>query len=186
MAVKQELKPCPFCGCEVVDHPNDERHAPLILHPVNNGYCPVAGRVFVREHWNHREAAEQAAFEQGDDHPEWLSSLQNILNGAEDEGDRYYFGSTNDVDELREVVAALTDASYPLRYFKRPDLHRKVAELQAAEQAAAERERVLVEALEHIMLNCQGASLCEGDPGGGHEANYFIASQALAKVETAK
>ena len=49
-----ELKPCPFCAVEVSEYPNDERHARLIVHPVGNGHCPCAGKVFVRSAWNTR------------------------------------------------------------------------------------------------------------------------------------
>ena len=45
---------------------------------------------------------------------------------------------------------------------------------------AAMREGV--EALEHISLNCQGASVCDGDPTGAHEHNYSIAGQALTNM----
>lgn len=56
--------------------------------------------------------------------PEWVSHIANIVRAIEDEGDRSYFGSTNDADLLREVSASLDEAELPLRYFKRPDLHR--------------------------------------------------------------
>lgn len=81
------------------------------------------------------------------EYPEWLSSLQNILDGVEDEGDRVYFGSTNDADDLREVVIALKQASIPLRYFQRPDLHRKIKELSAA----LSQQDAMREALEPVI-----------------------------------
>lgn len=42
----------------------------------------------------------------------WLKSrchtISNIIDGLEDEGDRVYFGSTNDADLLREINEELT------------------------------------------------------------------------------
>jgi hypothetical protein len=38
-----------------------------------------------------------------------LSSLRNIVRGLEDEGDRVFFESTNDADDLREIVERLSD-----------------------------------------------------------------------------
>lgn len=37
------------------------------------------------------------------------SALINIKDGVEDEGDRAYFGSTNDADRFREIVHELDD-----------------------------------------------------------------------------
>lgn len=45
-------------------------------------------------------------------YPDWLSTLNNIVRALEDEGDRVYLGSTNDADELREVVKYLDALSH--------------------------------------------------------------------------
>jgi hypothetical protein len=79
-----------------------------------------------------------------DDYPAWLSDLLNILHGVEDEGDRCYFGSTNDFDTLKEVIEAVDQASHPLRFFRRPDLHRHNKELRTAN---ADLQAALAEAL---------------------------------------
>ena len=49
--------------------------------------------------------------------------------------------------------------------------------LRALEQA---RER-----FSNIAINCQGASVCEGDPGGGHEHNFGVCSEAINEIDTA-
>jgi chemotaxis regulatin CheY-phosphate phosphatase CheZ len=38
-----------------------------------------------------------------------VSELNNIAYGLEEEGDRTFFGSTNDADRLRELALALDD-----------------------------------------------------------------------------
>lgn len=83
-----------------------------------------------------------------DGYPEWLSALRNIADGIEDEGDRTYFGSTNDADELKAVVEALVNASYPDRYFKRPDFHKHNAELIERNAALEAKLATAREALE--------------------------------------
>lgn len=45
-------------------------------------------------------------------YPDWLSTLNNIVRALEDEGDRVFLGSTNDADDLREVVKMLDALSH--------------------------------------------------------------------------
>lgn len=37
------------------------------------------------------------------------STIMNVTDAVEDEGDRAYFGSTNDVEALKEVAAEIDD-----------------------------------------------------------------------------
>ncbi len=67
------------------------------------------------------------------------TSLVLILDNIEDEGDRVYFGSTNDADELKEIVGQIQDFHWHTIRMERdaPDLlassraaHDKVRELE--------------------------------------------------------
>lgn len=40
----------------------------------------------------------------------------------------------------------------------------------------------LLDDLNSIARNCQGCAVCDGDPGGGHETNYHIASGAAEGI----
>lgn len=40
------------------------------------------------------------------------SDLEGIVMGIEEEGDRSYFGSTNDADQLKEIWQRLDDISW--------------------------------------------------------------------------
>ena len=101
------------------------------------------------------EAGEIVSYEDPE-RPEWLSDLKNVVDDIEDEADRVYFGSTNDADTLREVVSALEQASFPMRYFRRLDHHRHIAQLRednsALQAQLAAREAERDEAVEHIRV----------------------------------
>lgn len=77
-------------------------------------------------------------------------TLSNIKDGLEDEGDRIYFGSTNDADELREIIDAVEDlAWYKILASsqKKPDLYADLRELRSALSAQEAEIKRLREAL---------------------------------------
>lgn len=83
-----------------------------------------------------------------ENHPNWLSVLKNISEELEDEGDRVYFGSTNDADNFKAVVDGLYITGYPLQFFRRPDLHRHNEELAQEVVRLREQSKTLREAAE--------------------------------------
>lgn len=79
-------------------------------------------------------------------------SFINMRNELEDEGDRVYFGSTNDADEFREVVRDLEDWNWHdvMRDLRKDDVFENSRQAHArAESAEAEVAR-LREALEWV------------------------------------
>jgi len=65
-------------------------------------------------------------------------TLSNIRAGMEDEGDRIYFGSTNDADALREIVDEVEELEWD-RIFassrKKPDLWGCIRKLNTEKRA---------------------------------------------------
>jgi hypothetical protein len=61
------------------------------------------------------------------------NKLGSIVLGIEDEGDRAYFGSTNDADELRELEGNMLDSLNILEcpWMHGRDLHAELAELRS-------------------------------------------------------
>ena len=45
---------------------------------------------------------------------------------------------------------------------------------------------VAIEHLDGISLNCQGASICDGDVNGAHEHNYGLALEAIQQLTEAR
>jgi chromosome segregation ATPase len=59
-------------------------------------------------------------------------TLSNVRAGLEDEGDRIYFGSTNDADELRDIIEAIEELEWDrimASERKKPDLWARIREL---------------------------------------------------------
>ena len=59
-------------------------------------------------------------------------SLSNIRAALEDEGDRVYFGSTNDADELRDIIDTVEELEWDRilkSSQKKPDLWARIREL---------------------------------------------------------
>jgi len=71
----------------------------------------------------------------------YLSDLQNIARDIEDEGDRYYFGSTNDADLLKEIVEKIENYGFNriTRASKWPDYIRQSAKAHARAESAEAR-----------------------------------------------
>jgi hypothetical protein len=72
-------------------------------------------------------------------------SIANIALSIEDEGDRAYFGSTNDADELREIEGALLD---DLNILECPWMHGR--DLHAELAAMRNERRELLEVLQDL------------------------------------
>jgi len=71
----------------------------------------------------------------------YCSDLQNIARDIEDEGDRYYFGSTNDADLLKEIVEKIENYGFNriTRASKWPDYIRQSAKAHARAESAEAR-----------------------------------------------
>jgi len=65
--------------------------------------------------------------------------IADIVDHIEDEGDRVYFGSTNDADELREFLQHLNESTWMGISDKVPLLQKMKAR---AEKSEAERDRL--------------------------------------------
>ena len=139
----------------------------------------------------------------------YLSDLQNIARDIEDEGDRYYFGSTNDADLLKEIVEKIENYGFNriTRASKWPDYIRQSAKAHArAESAEARataseslvaelREKVerLMKALEDIYRVGDGYNehrpedgKYAGTTGEGHARCRDIAHRACTALEGRK
>lgn len=91
-----ELKPCPFCGCEL--EPSDEDDGQYPFHPMDPASCPVNGQYVEHKSWNRRpaEAKLRAQLEavrewlklyRGDGEPYRFSELFAILADTGKEGE---------------------------------------------------------------------------------------------------
>lgn len=77
-------------------------------------------------------------------------TLLNVRDGMQDEGDRVYFGSTNDADELREVVEAVDELEWDrilASSQKKPDLYARIRALNTKVRAARSVQKELLAAL---------------------------------------
>ena len=80
-------------------------------------------------------------------------TLANVRDGLEDEGDRIYFGSTNDADLLREVIDAVEDLEWDrvlASSQKKPDLYARIRELDDEVRALRKEQKGMMDALESI------------------------------------
>jgi hypothetical protein len=103
-------------------------------------------------------------------------SIANIALGIEDEGDRAYFGSTNDADELREVESALLD---DLNILECPWMHGR--DLFAELATLRDGRRELLEVLQD--LDCSdilgvAESCASGMPRWDHVSRKINAARA--------
>lgn len=65
-------------------------------------------------------------------------TLSNVKDGMEDEGDRIYFGSTNDADQLREIVDEVEELEWDrilASSQKKPDMYAQLRKLNSEVQA---------------------------------------------------
>jgi hypothetical protein len=92
-----------------------------------------------------------------------VSDLNNMVEAIEEEGDRAYFGSTNDADRLKEIAAALDDWRFNL-----------------PQSAAASPDADLVERVARAIEREFYACVDEGPPQGvGFERVARAAIKAL-------
>lgn len=108
-------------------------------------------------------------------------SIGMIVLGIEDEGDRVYFGSTNDADELRDIESSLLDSLNILEcpWMHGRDLHADLGKIRA-------NYRELLEAVEPLdcsdILGC-AESCASGTPRWDHVSQKIrIARAAFAKA----
>jgi hypothetical protein len=79
------------------------------------------------------------------------STLSNVRDGLEDEGDRIYFGSTNDADELRAIIEEVEELEWDrilASSQKKPDLYARIRELNTEVRAARASQKDLLAALQ--------------------------------------
>jgi hypothetical protein len=78
-------------------------------------------------------------------------TLSNVRAGMEDEGDRIYFGSTNDADQLREIIDEVEELEWDrilASSKKTPDLWAKILNLNTELHALRTAQRTMLAALE--------------------------------------
>jgi hypothetical protein len=121
------------------------------------------------------------------------NKLGSIVLGIEDEGDRAYFGSTNDADELRDIESDMLESLnlHECPWMHGRDLHAELRELRSKNRLlshAANCHPDLVEALEEI-ANLHGEiNPSNYDHDGACELNrqfcyaITLAAAALAKA----
>jgi len=94
----------------------------------------------------HRSELEALVVDLAKTGERYRQSLANMVPDFEDEGDRVYFGSTNDADELREIEASLAGTGNYLecRWMHGRDLYADLNELRNALATMHAREAELV------------------------------------------
>lgn len=109
----------------------------------------------------HRSELEATVVDQAKLIERFRRSIANIVRETEDEGDRIYFGSTNDADELRELDEALTDSGNALfcPWMHGSDLYAEMRELRQKADLVPE----LLEAADAMMARWP-ADQHEGSP----------------------
>ncbi len=78
-------------------------------------------------------------------------TLANVRDGLEDEGDRIYFGSTNDADQLREIIDEVEELEWDrilASSQKQPDLYAQLRNLNQELRALRETHKGTLEALQ--------------------------------------
>jgi hypothetical protein len=126
----------------------------------------------------HRSELEATVVSQAKLLERFRNSIGNIALGIEDEGDRAYFGSTNDADDLRDIESNMLDSLNILEcpWMHGRDLHAELASLRTA-------YRELLEAVEPLdcsdILGC-AESCASGMPRWDHVSSKIrIARDAL-------
>lgn len=111
------------------------------------------------------------------------SNLRNIVDEISDEGDRAYFGSTNDADLLREIAEFVYSAgfeaiAFPLKSVEALDSWQLADDLIAANRKAAQLESQRYDLLQSLknLLDTEAANT-------SRDARYRIAREAVAKAE---
>jgi hypothetical protein len=77
-------------------------------------------------------------------------TLMNVRDGLEDEGDRIYFGSTNDADQLRDIIEEVEELEWDrilASSQKKPDLYARIRELNTEVRAVRALQKELLAAL---------------------------------------
>ena len=86
-----------------------------------------------------------------------------ITDGLDDEGDRVYLGSTNDADDLREIMQSLDDVRWDraTRDAELPDLYADLRALRGTEAALRAQVEGLAEACGHWLARHSQAESAE-------------------------
>ena len=108
---------------------------------------------------------------------QFLGTLENLCDHITDEGDRVYFGSTNDADELREVC----DYLYALRFEKAhpsiDHLHGRIARLRGENKQQAKTIKSLqaeMEAIENLRSEMASIAVAVGrSKTDGFDVDWF-------------
>ncbi|WP_027039089.1 hypothetical protein [Mesorhizobium ciceri] len=86
-------------------------------------------------------------------------TLSNVSQGLEDEGDRIYFGSTNDADQLRAIIDEVEELEWDrilASSKKKPDLYAQLRNLNTELRALRKSQKAMLAALkaaEQFMVN---------------------------------
>lgn len=122
-------------------------------------------------------------------------TLSNVRDGLEDEGDRIYLGSTNDADQLREIVEEVEELEWDrimASSRKKPDLYAKLRSLNTEVRALRAAQRNSLAALKRAkMFITNGVELGfirmpdDSTPDPAHETLPAIEA-AISEAEAAQ
>lgn len=82
-------------------------------------------------------------------------TLSNVRDGLEDEGDRIYFGSTNDADQLRDIIEEIEELEWDrilASSQKKPDLYARIRELNTEVRDARSAQKELLAEIKRLRL----------------------------------
>jgi len=115
------------------------------------------------------------------------STLSNVLAHMVDEGDRIYFGSTNDADELRDIIDTIEDLEWSKIMASsqaKPDLYGTISGLRKDLAAAEARASTLAAEVERLTGELREARAQNTNQLIGH-ATVFEAWRARAETAEA-
>lgn len=116
-------------------------------------------------------------------------TLSNVRDGLEDEGDRIYFGSTNDADQLRDIIEEVEELEWDrvlASSQKKPDLYAHIRELNTEVRALrALRDDMLASLRQIAQLDTHLVWTGGSAPEPSHEEAGDIAKIAAAAIAKA-
>ena len=130
----------------------------------------------------HRSELEAIVVDMAKTAERYRVSVGSIVLGIEDEGDRAYFGSTNDADELRDIEQELAE---PGNWLACPWMHG--ADLWAELRDLRNQKAELLAAIQGVMgILGSAESNASGNPEWDYVGPRVAAVRAVIAKETGK